>query len=330
MFERERNPVYDCRSIQYCFTKGLVLENRKDRMLRQFLVLCVLCSGSFMVGQQKPTPPTHPTSGSAHAAAATGGLPSEETVNAFMQQMFGYDPSLSWKIVDVKPGGGGMAQVDLIVSGPQGQQASKLYVTPDGKHAISGELIPFGAHPFVAAKEQLAKGVNGPSRGPANAVVTLVEFSDLQCPHCKQAQPTVDKLLNEEKNVKLIFQSFPLPSHDWAAKAAYYADCISRTSNDAFWRFIQSTYDAQNDITAANADEKLKGIADASGAKSADVAACAEKPDTAGRVERSVELGKSLEVTGTPTAFVNGRKVPIGGMPYDTLKLIVENAAKEK
>jgi protein-disulfide isomerase len=298
-------------------------------MFRQFLALCVLCSGSLMFGQQqKPTPPTHPVAGSTHAAAATGGLPSEDTVNAFMQQMFGYDSSLSWKIVDIKPSGG-MAQVDLIVTGPQGQQASKLYVTPDGKHAISGELIPFGARPFAAAKEQLARGVNGPSRGPADAAVTIVEFSDLQCPHCKQAQPTVDKLLTEEKNVKLVFQSFPLPSHDWAAKAAYYADCIGRTNNDAFWKFMQGTYDAQTDITAANADEKLKGIADASGAKSADVAACAEKPDTVGRVERSVELGKSLEVTGTPTAFVNGRKVPIGGMPYDTLKMIVENAAKE-
>jgi protein-disulfide isomerase len=297
-------------------------------MFRKFLVLCVLCSGSLMFGQQKPTPPTHPVAGSTHAAAANGGLPSEDTVNAFMQQMFGYDSSLSWKIVDIKPSGG-MAQVDLIVTGPQGQQASKLYVTPDGKHAISGELIPFGARPFAATKEQLGRGVNGPSRGPADAAVTIVEFSDLQCPHCKQAQPTVDKLLTEEKNVKLIFQSFPLPSHDWAAKAAYYADCIGRTNNDAFWKFMQGTYDAQADITAANADEKLKGIADASGAKGADVAACAEKPDTAGRVERSVELGKSLEVTGTPTAFVNGRKVPIGGMPYDTLKMIVENAAKE-
>jgi len=297
-------------------------------MFRHIALCCALLSASFLAGQQKAVPPTHPTSSSAHPAT-TGSLPSEETVNAFMQQMFGYDPSLSWKVSEIKPAPGGMALVNVIISGPQGQQANKLYVTPDGKHAIGGELIPFGAHPFDPAKEQLAKGVNGPSRGPANAPVTIVEFSDLQCPHCKQAQPTIDRLLTEEKNVRLVFQSFPLPLHDWATKAAYYADCIGRTNNDAFWKFMQGTYDVQGDITAGNADEKLKGIADASGAKSAEVAACADKPDTAGRVERSMELGKSLEVTGTPTAFVNGRKVPIGGMPYDTLKMIVENAARE-
>ena len=298
-------------------------------MFRHLVLFCALLSSAFLAGQQKPAPPTRPKPGAAHTPAAAASLPSEDTVNAFMQQMFGYDPQLSWKIVDIKPGPGGMTLIDVILSGPQGQQANKLYVTPDGNHAISGELIPFGVHPFEPAKQQLAKGVNGPARGPADAPVTIVEFSDLQCPHCKQAQPTIDKLLNEDKNVRLVFQSFPLPLHDWATKAAYYADCIGRTNNDAVWKFIQGAYDAQTDITAANADEKLKAIADASGAKSAEVAVCADKPDTAGRVERSVELGKSLDVTGTPTGFVNGRRVPLGGMPYDTLKMIVEEAARE-
>jgi protein-disulfide isomerase len=300
-------------------------------MFRDSLVLsCVLLAASFLAAQQKPTPPTHPAPGAAHpSAAAAGNLPSEETVNAFMQQMFGYDPSVSWKIADIKPAPGGMALVDLVISGPQGQQGSKLYVTPDGKHAIGGELIAFGAHPFDANKEKLAKGATGPARGPADAPVTIVEFSDLQCPHCKQAQPNVDKLLTEDKNVRLIFQSFPLPMHEWAAKAAYYADCVGRTNNDAFWKFIQGTYDAQSDITAANADDKLKEIATAAGANAGEVAACAEKPETAGRIERSVELAKALEVTATPTAFVNGRRVPIGGMPYETLKMIVDNAARQ-
>jgi protein-disulfide isomerase len=156
--------------------------------------------------------------------------------------------------------------------------------------------------------------------------VTLVEFSDLQCPHCKEEQPNIDKLLTEDKNVRLVYQNFPLPSHDWAAKAAAYADCIGRTSNDAFWKFIESVYSAQGDITAANADEKLNGLADTAGAKSADVAACAAKPETIGRVEHSVLLGKSLEVTGTPTLFINGRQV--GGVPFEGLKTLVDFAAQ--
>jgi protein-disulfide isomerase len=158
----------------------------------------------------------------------------------------------------------------------------------------------------------------------------VVEFSDLQCPHCKDAQPTVDKLLAEEKNTRLVFQNFPLASHDWAGKAASYADCVGRSSNDAFWKFIQSVYDAQKDISSANADEKLTALADQAGVKGSESATCAAKPETAGRIQRSIALGAALEVTGTPTLFINGRKISnVGGLPYEVLKGLTEFAAKE-
>jgi len=190
-------------------------------------------------------------------------MPSEETVNAFMKQMFGYDPAVSWKVVSIRPAEAqGIAEVMVVVSNAQGQQNNRLYVTSDGKHALVGDIIPFGVHPFDEARDELAKKADGPSRGPADAAVTVVEFSDLQCPHCKDAQPTVDKLLAEEKNARLVFQNFPLVSHDWAAKAAAYADCIGRSSNDSFWKFIHGAYDAQKEITAASADEKLTALAD--------------------------------------------------------------------
>ena len=272
----------------------------------------------------------------AQVKAGTANLPSEDTVNGFLQQTFAYNSSLSWKIQDIKPSAAqGLAEVTVLISSPQGQQASTFYVTADGQHAVLGEVIPFGARPFEPARLELEKGTNGPSRGPADAPVTLVEFSDLQCPHCKEAQPTIEKLMSEEKNVRLVFQNYPLPSHDWAAKAAYFADCIGRgaTSHEAdnsFWKFIQSVYDAQADISAANADEKLKGLADAAGTKSAEIAACAAKPDTAGRVEHSLALGRAVDVSGTPTLFINGRKIAnVGGIPYDALKSIVEFSAKE-
>ena len=272
----------------------------------------------------------------AQVKADTTNLPSEDTVNGFLQQTFAYNSSLSWKIQDIKPSAAqGLAEVTVLISSPQGQQVSTFYVTADGQHAVLGEVIPFGARPFEPARLELEKGTNGPSRGPADAPVTLVEFSDLQCPHCKEAQPTIEKLMSEEKNVRLVFQNYPLPSHDWAAKAAYFADCIGRGStsheaNNSFWKFIQSVYDAQADISAANADEKLKGLADAAGTKSAEIAACAVKPETAGRVEHSLALGRAVDVSGTPTLFINGRKIAnVGGIPYDALKSIVEFSAKE-
>jgi protein-disulfide isomerase len=265
----------------------------------------------------------------AHAASkTTANLPSEETVNAFLHQWFGYDTSLTWKIVSIKPSEiEGLSEINALLSGAQGQQQLKLYVTPDGKHAVNGEIMPFGAHPFAADEKELERGTNGPSRGPADAPVTVVDFSDLQCPHCKDAHPTLEKLVVENKNVRLVFQNFPLPMHDWAAKAAAYSDCVSRGSNDAFWKFISSVFAAQSDITAANADEKLTALADSAGVKGADIAACAAKPETTSRVEKSVALGKALNVNSTPTIFVNGRRLP--AVPYEVLVKLVDFAAKE-
>jgi len=258
-------------------------------------------------------------------------LPSEETVNSFLQQTFGYDSTVTWKITAIKPSiAAGLAEVDVVLSNSQGQSTTTLYVTPDGKHALTGDILPFGAKPYQPAKEALLKGVNGPSRGPDKAPVTIVEFSDLQCPHCKDAQPVIDKLLTEEPNARFVFQNFPLPSHNWAAKAADYADCVGRGSKDAFWKFVQGTFDAQSSITEANADEKLTAIADTAGVKGADMATCAAKADTKTRVEQSVALGQSVGVTGTPTVFVNGRRIGnVVGLPPEVLKGLVEFAAKQ-
>ena len=299
--------------------------------MRRSLFCCffIMILLSLAIAQQKSSakskdaPPPVPTFSTR--------LPSEETVNAFMKQMFGYDPAVSWKIAAIRPSQAeGLTEVLVVLSTAQGQQNSRLYVTEDGQHAVIGDIIPFGAHPFTAAQETLSKGMDGPSRGPSDAAVTVVEFSDLQCPHCKEAQPTIDKLMAEEKNARLVFQNFPLPSHDWAAKAAYYGDCIGRSSPDAFWKYVAGVYATQSDITAATADERLTALAEQAGAKGADTAACAANPETVARVQRSVALGTALEVTGTPTLFINGRKISnVAGLPYEVLKGLTEFAAKE-
>jgi protein-disulfide isomerase len=262
---------------------------------------------------------------------SSANLPSEETVNSFLQQTFGHDSSVTWKIASIKPSiAEGLAEVNVVLTNAQGQNATTLYVTPDGKHALTGDIMPFGAKPYAPAKEALLKGINGPSRGPDKSTVTIVEFSDLQCPHCKDAQPIIDKLLTEEPSARFVFQNFPLPMHNWAAKAANYADCVGRTSKDAFWKFVQGTFDDQTNITESNADEKLTAIADAAGVKGADMAACAAKPDTKTRVDQSVTLGQSVGVTGTPTLFINGRRIGnVVGLPPEILKGLVEFAAKQ-
>jgi protein-disulfide isomerase len=265
------------------------------------------------------------------SASATVNLPSETTVDSFMQQTFGYEAQVSWKISSIKPAPvPGLAQVDVIIANPQGQQLSRFYVSADGEHAMIGEIIPFGARPFDPAKKTLEKGMTGPSRGPKDAPVTIVEFGDLQCPACKAAQPAIEALIAAEPKARFVFQNFPLEMHNWAAKGAAYADCVGLASNDAFWKFIAKTYETQADITAENADEKLTALADGAGVKGAGIAACATTPVTKAHVEASLALGKSVNVTGTPTLFINGRTVGnVSQVPAEALKGLVDFAAKD-
>jgi len=263
------------------------------------------------------------------AAPAATVLPTEDTVNSFLFQTFGYDATISWKVLDIRPSEiAGLADVSVVITNPQGSSANQLLVSADGKHAISGEVLPFGARPFEDAQVKLEKGVNGPAKGPANAPVTIVEFSDMQCPHCQKAAPVVESLIAQEPEARFVFQNFPLPAHNWAEKGAGYVECVGKASNDAVWKFIQKTFEEQANITEANADEKLKAIATGSGVKGDEIAACASKPETKSRIEASLALGRSVGVSGTPTIFINGRAVS-GGVPLETMKKIVEFAASQ-
>ena len=256
-------------------------------------------------------------------------LPSEDTVNAFMFQMFGYDASLSWKVVEIRPSEvEGLAAATVVITGPQGPASEKLLISSDGKHVVTGEVLPFGAKPFEEARVKLEKGVNGVAKGPGKAEVTIVEFSDMQCPHCAKAAPNVEQLIAQEPDARFVFQNFPLPAHNWAEKAADYVDCVGRASNDAVWKFIDKIFEDQANITESNVDEKLKGIATAAGAKGDEIAACAAKPETKSRVEASLALGRSVDVNSTPTLFINGRMVG-AGTPVDILKKIVDFAASQ-
>jgi protein-disulfide isomerase len=308
--------------------------------VRKFVALVgsLLLFSFAAVAQQATTPKTKPSSAAkpptkaAIAKKAETPDPSQPTnavVDSFMKRMFGYNPAVTWKVVDISPSEvPGIARVLVTIGGQQ--QPTQFYVMPGGQFAMVGEVIPFGSDPFAPARAKLDAEARGPSRGAQSSPVMLVEFSDLQCPYCKTAQPIIDKLIAESPNAKLVFQAFPLPMHPWAKKAAEYADCVAQQDQGAFWKFINSVYDAQADITEAAADEKLKSLATAAGVDGANVSACSTQPGTAARIEKSIDLGKEVGVSGTPTLFINGRKVQsIANTPIDQLKAMINFEATQ-
>src|SRR5207244_12266388 len=148
-------------------------------MQRYFVpLLVILVFGTLLAAQQKPKPEhSVPAARSPEKTETSAGLPSEETVNSFLQQMFGYDSSISWKINAIKPSAAhGLAEVTVILAKEQGQQSRALYVTPDGKHALVGAVLLYGLRPFDAAREKLEKGVNRITLGLSAAGAPMAQF----------------------------------------------------------------------------------------------------------------------------------------------------------
>ena len=304
------------------------------RKILTALAIAILSSASSFAQTanapaKKPAtkPPAATKSAAASSQPAAGSLPTEAEVNGFMKHQFGYDPKVTWKIVEIKPTDmPGVSKVTLSI-GDQGG-GTELLVMPGNKNAIVGQydLIPFGADPFADDAHKLQSSTTGPTKGDANAKLTIVEFSDLQCPFCKQSQPVIDKLLQEVPNARLIYQNFPLETiHKWAMTGARFADCVAQQGTDPFWKFLQGVYDAQADINEANAKQRLTEIATASGAKGDVAATCAASPQSAARVAKSQALGKAMGINSTPTVFLNGRKIlNVRDLPFEQLKAIAE------
>jgi len=264
-----------------------------------------------------------PAAKPATAKPATA-LPTTEEVDAALKRTLGYDPGVTWQIYEIKPAAvPGLADVYFAINK---QAPQHIYLSPDAQSAIIGELIPFGANPFAPARAKL-KGAFGPSRGGPNPPIDIVEFSDLECPHCKKAQPIMEKLMADFPQVRFTFQQFPLPAslHPWAMKAAQYADCAGQINKDAFWKYVDAIFENQGGIALATADDKLKELAIVNGLDAMKVSACADSPETAARIKKSADLGASLEVNETPTVFMNGRRVRgVADIPYEKLKELVQ------
>ncbi|MFZ0744951.1 MAG: thioredoxin domain-containing protein [Terracidiphilus sp.] len=318
-------------------------------------VLVLLSLSAFKANAQQQVPPAQTQSPSTStqepaAPAPTGApvfpkpdpanftatTPSKDVINAFLQTSWGYDDRRVWQIQAIlKTPVEGISKVVIFVGDKSGKQkptALQFFALPDGKHIIAGdEIIPFGEHPYADYRAQLQQAADGPYRGSASKDLELVEFADFECPHCKEAEANMDKLAVDFPKARIVFQNYPLERiHPAALTAASYGVCVNKLggSND-FFQFASAVFDAQEGLaTADGATLTLNSAVTKAGLDPAKVAACAATPAVAAQVDASVKLAQSLNINQTPTLMVNGRQVPIGGVPYDTIKQIVEYQAK--
>ncbi len=269
--------------------------------------------------------------------AFTATAPTVSTVNAFLKQIWGYDANRKWQVQAIqKTDAPGVSRVVVLVaeegvSRQPGQ--TTFFALPDGMHAIAGnEVMPFGSDPYGANRSKLSAGANGPYRGATAKTLNLVEFADLQCPHCKEAEATMDRLVQDYPNAHVVFENFPLTQiHPYAEKAAEYGVCVAQLKgNAAFFQYVQAVFDNQVKLNAETGDQTLSDAAAKAGVDAAAEKKCMEDPATKAAVAASIKLGYDVGVNETPMLFVNGRPLPVNALPYNVLKQIVDFAATQK
>ncbi|HEX3471932.1 MAG TPA: thioredoxin domain-containing protein [Silvibacterium sp.] len=267
-------------------------------------------------------------------AGFTAASPTRATVEAFLKTSWGYDPDRVWQVQSIQTTTAPeVSKVTIYVaqkSAPQQIATLVFYVTPDGKHLISNDVLPFGDHPYADTRHTLAERAAGPSRGASDKKLEFVEFADFQCPHCKAVQPIIDRLLQDFPNAHFVFENFPLTAiHTEAYKAAAYSVCVAQLGgNEAFFKFADAVFATQDGLTPQTSESTLAAAVTKAGLDPAKVGSCAYTTAAKLAVDASIKLAQDLDVNQTPMLFINGRQIPISEvasneLSYDTLKQIV-------
>ena len=266
----------------------------------------------------------------------TAAAPTKDQVNAFLSASWGYDSDRTWEVEAILttpiPN---LSKVIVYIGDKNGKDKPSpflFWAMPDGKHIIAGEdVYPFGDRPYADYRAKLEQQATGPYRGAADKTLELVEFADFQCPHCKDAQASMEKLVADFPKAHIVYQNYPLERiHPQAKLAAEYGVCVAKLGGSAaFFQFAGATFDGQDGLgTADGAELTLNSAVVKAGLDKDKVKDCASTPAAGEEVEKSVKLAEDLNINSTPMLVVNGRQVPIAGVPYDTLKKIIEYQEK--
>jgi protein-disulfide isomerase len=193
----------------------------------------------------------------------------------------------------------------------QGQQKarSEYFKTLEAKYKVEMKMEPIRVE--VAA--------TGPAKGPANAPVTIVEFSDFQCPFCSRLTPTLKQVEEKYGNkVRVVFRQFPLPMHQNAQKAAEASLCA--LDQGKFWELHDAMFGNQAELGV----DQLKAKAASLGLNADKFNKCLDSGEKAATIQADVKAGSAAGVNGTPAMFINGRFIN-GAVPIDQITTVIDD-----
>lgn len=157
-----------------------------------------------------------------------------------------------------------------------------------------------------------------PSQGDANAPITLIEFSEFQCPFCKRTRATISKILDTYKGkVRYVFRDFPLSFHQQAKPAAIAANCANKQNK--YWEFNAKLFENQQKLS----NDLYQSLAKDAGLDLDAFDKCLKDKAVANEIDKDQEDGISVGVSGTPAYFINGKFLS-GAQPFEAFQEIID------
>jgi len=243
----------------------------------------------------------------------------------FLRHLYVMSPDIDVEILDYKPSSmDGLMEVRMKASKGGRSQERLYYVSKDGKSIIEGRAYAIADNPFKESIDKL-NNLGRPAFGKEGASVVVSVFSDFQCPYCAKEAAVLRKELAESYSdkVRVYFHDYPLTMHPWAMPAAVAGQCIQQMEPPVFWKYHDWVFENQASITPQNVNDKVAEFASANGLDAMKLSPCIADPKTKQIVEDSIQLGRDLGVTSTPTLFVNGRKLT-GNVQWEQLKRVID------
>ena len=265
------------------------------------------------------------------APAPAAASPIQKSIEAYLRNLYAFGPDVLLVVGPPKETAvAGLLETNIDLTIGDNKEAVKFYVSKDGKFLFRGELSDMTKDPLAENRAQIQMN-DAPSLGDANAAVTLVEYSDFECPVCRNLHDVLRGMLpNYAGKVRLVFKDFPIEQlHPWARTAAIAGRCAYQQDPKAFWKMYDFIYDNQEIISAANAWTKMMDYAGQSGLDAEAFKGCMASPEAGAAVNASRANGQQLDVNSTPTIFVNGRRI-VGADPHLLEQYINYELAQQK
>jgi protein-disulfide isomerase len=247
-------------------------------------------------------------------------------LEAYLRHLFVWPPPIEMTISDPTPGPmAGFYEVRVRGSQGNASQEETFYVSIDGQKIVRGTVFDLSQNPFKHDLDQI-KTQYQPSIGTPGAPVVLVEFSDFECPYCREQAKTLhDNLLAAyPKEVRLYYLDFPLETlHPWAKSAAMMGRCIFHQNASTFWDYHDWIFQHQEEITPDNLKDKVLGFSKGKGIDGPQLSVCMDTRATEEEVNKTKAEGQALNLNSTPTLFVNGRRM-VGTTQWPDLKRVID------